>query len=121
MRCSKCGTESTSSKKFCAECGSPLTLRCPKCAADNKPTSKFCEDCRTPLTGSAVPSTRSPQAASATPGIRVTPEQTDPSRALEGERKTVTALFANVEGLAELETIFRERAATIDGGAYQSE
>jgi hypothetical protein len=115
MHRSKCGTESTSAKKFCAECGSPLALRCPKCAADNKPASKFCEDCGTPLTGSAVPSSKSPQAASATPGIRVTPEQADPSRALEGERKTVTALFANIKGSAELETRFEKRRATVDG------
>jgi class 3 adenylate cyclase/predicted ATPase len=101
MRCSKCCTESTSAKKFCAECGSPLALRCPKCAADNKPTSKFCEDCGTPLTGSAVPSTRSPQAASATPEIRVTAEQPDASRA-DGERKTVTALFADIKGSMDL-------------------
>ena len=49
MRCSKCGTESIGAKKFCAECGSPLSNRCPKCAADNKPTSKFCEECGTAL------------------------------------------------------------------------
>jgi class 3 adenylate cyclase/predicted ATPase len=101
MRCSKCGTESTSAKKFCAECGSALVLRCSKCAADNKPTCKFCEDCGTPLTGSAVPSSRSPQAASATPGIRVTAEELDASTA-DGERKTVTALFADIKGSMEL-------------------
>jgi len=102
MRCSNCGTESTGVKKFCAECGSALALRCPKCAADNKPTSKFCEDCGTPLTGSAVPSSTSPQAASATSKIRVTPEQPDASPA-DGERKTVTALFADIKGSTELE------------------
>jgi len=102
MRCSNCGTESTGAKKFCAECGSPLALRCPKCAADNKPTSKFCEDCGTPLTGSAAPSNRSPLSASATPGIRVTAEQPDASPA-DGERKTVTALFADIKGSTELE------------------
>ena len=101
MRCSKCGTKSTSAKKFCAECGSPLILRCPRCATDNKPASKFCEECGTPLTGSAVPSTRSPQAASATSGIRVTTEEPDASTA-DGERKTVTALFADIKGSTEL-------------------
>src|SRR5262249_24393427 len=101
MRCSKCGTESTSAKKFCAECRSPLTLRCPKCGASNKPTSKFCEDCGTPLTGSAVPCTRSPQVDSTTPGIRVTAEQPDAATA-DGERKTVTALFADIKGSMEL-------------------
>ncbi|MGH7925655.1 MAG: zinc ribbon domain-containing protein [Candidatus Binatus sp.] len=43
MRCSKCETESTSGRKFCPECGSPLSNRCSKCRADNSPTTKFCE------------------------------------------------------------------------------
>jgi hypothetical protein len=102
MRCTKCGTESTGAKKFCAECGSPLSSRCPKCVADNKPTSKFCEECGTALDGKAASeATNSPQAASTAPDIRVTPEQPagDP---LEGERKTVTALFADIKGSTEL-------------------
>ena len=45
MRCTKCGTESTTSRKFCAACGSPLSTRCPKCGAENAPSSAFCEDC----------------------------------------------------------------------------
>ena len=102
MRCAKWGTESTTSRKFCAECGSPLSRHCPNCAADNEPTSKFCEECGTALTGyaaSAVPS--SAQAASRGPNIRVTPEQ-PAGTPLEGERKTVTALFADIKGSTEL-------------------
>src|ERR1700686_5144123 len=63
MRCGKCGTESTANKKFCAECGNPLSGRCPKCAADNKPTSKFCEECGTALTGDAASAAASPPQA----------------------------------------------------------
>ena len=85
MRCSKCGTESTANKKFCAECGNPLSGRCPKCAADNKPTSKFCEECGTALTGDAAAAAASPpQAASTAPNIRLAPEQSDPSTTIEG-------------------------------------
>src|SRR5580698_5488990 len=102
MRCTKCGTESTTGGKFCPECGSPLSNRCPKCATDNKPTSKFCEECGTGLgasTESAAPSAS--QARSTALDIRVTQEQsaTDP---VEGERKTVTALFADIKGSTEL-------------------
>ena len=102
MRCAKCGTESTTGRKFCATCGSPLTSRCPKCGADSKPTSKFCEECGAALASHAAPAaTSSTQAASTTPNIRVTPEQPagDP---LDGERKTVTALFADIKGSTEL-------------------
>jgi len=104
MRCTKCGTESTTSRKFCAACGSPLARRCPKCGAENAPSSAFCEDCGAALAGHAAPAaTSSPQAASTAPNIRVTPEQPDASTALDGERKTVTALFADIKGSTELE------------------
>ena len=50
MRCTKCGTESTISRKFCAACGSPLSRSCPRCA-ENAPSSAFCEDCGSVLAG----------------------------------------------------------------------
>jgi class 3 adenylate cyclase/predicted ATPase len=84
MRCAKCGNETQSGKKFCAECGSRLSNRCPKCASDNSPTAKFCADCGASLAAPAP----SPSARDA---------------ALEGERKTVTALFADIKGSTELE------------------
>ena len=103
MRCTRCGTESTSGRKFCAACGSPLSSRCPKCGAENAPASAFCEDCGTALTGSVAPAaTSSPQAESTAPPVRVTSEQPDASTALDGERKTVTALFADIKGSMEL-------------------
>src|ERR1700747_153632 len=103
MRCTKCGTESTTSKKFCAACGSPLSSRCPKCGAENAPSSAFCEDCGTALVGhAAFAATSSPQASSMAPNIRVTPGQPDTFTAADGERKTVTALFADIKGSTEM-------------------
>ena len=61
MRCSKCGTESKTGKKFCAACGSPISNRCPKCGAENAPSSAFCEDCGTALAPNTAPSTSSPR------------------------------------------------------------
>jgi class 3 adenylate cyclase len=102
MRCTKCGNESTTSRKFCAACGSPLASRCPKCGAENVPASAFCEDCGAALAGTATSAAaRSPQTATAAAKVRVTPEPpaSDPP---EGERKTVTALFADIKGSTEL-------------------
>src|SRR6266851_9172634 len=102
MHCTKCGTESTTSRKFCAACGSPLSSRCPKCAAENAPSSAFCEDCGAALAGRAVSAVASsPRAVSTALNIRVTPEQPDVST-VDGERKTVTALFADIKGSMEL-------------------
>jgi class 3 adenylate cyclase len=103
MRCAKCGTESTTGKKFCAACGTPLSSRCPKCGAENAPSSAFCEDCGTALAGNAAPAARgSSQITSTAPEIRLAPEQPDASATVDGERKTVTALFADIKGSTEL-------------------
>jgi class 3 adenylate cyclase len=102
MRCTKCGTESTTSRKFCAACGGPLSRRCQKCGAENAPSSAFCEDCGTALASNAAHlASGSSQIVSAAPEIRVAPEAQNPSM-IEGERKTVTALFADIKGSMEL-------------------
>ncbi len=115
MRCTNCGTESKSGRKFCAACGSPLSSRCPRCGAENAPSSAFCEDCGTALAGNAASAaTSSSQAALTAPQIRITPEQPDASTALEGERKTVTALFADIKGSMEfMEDLDPEEARAI--------
>ncbi|MBV8774680.1 MAG: AAA family ATPase, partial [Deltaproteobacteria bacterium] len=96
MRCSRCGTESTSGRSFCAECGSALSRRCAKCSAQNSPTAKFCEDCGAPLDTPGVGLRKT----SNDPQIRVA-EPPTPEK-VEGERKTVTALFADIKGSMEL-------------------
>src|SRR5713226_6562434 len=102
MLCAKCGADNPVAKRFCGDCGAPLANRCGQCGADNPPEKKFCGDCGTVLrkaVGAAV-ATSSPQRSA--PNIRVTPEQPDASLEIEGERKTVTALFADIKGSTEL-------------------
>ncbi len=103
MLCTRCGTESTTGRKFCAACGSPLPRRCPKCGAENAPASAFCEDCGAALSGNAAPAPAQPaQIAPTAPELRVAPDQPDTSTPIDGERKTVTALFADIKGSMEL-------------------
>src|ERR1700733_6072526 len=97
MRCSKCGPESPSGRKFCAECGPPFANRCAKCGAESSATAKFCEDCGAPLGAPASASSKKSNDSS----IRVA--DSSASENLEGERKTVTALFADIKGSTELE------------------
>src|SRR5262249_34427699 len=101
MRCTKCGTESRTGRKFCANCGSALAIRCPKCTAENEPSSKFCEDCGAPLIP-APPSTGLEDAPR--PQVKFTSLEVDDTAgvALDGERKIVTALFADIKGSMEL-------------------
>src|SRR6266478_5025415 len=104
MRCSKCGTENAPGKKFCSQCGSGLASRCPKCDAEIAPASRFCGDCGAVLTGNAEPAAPlSSRTRSAAPEVRVKAEQPGTSTTLDAERKTVTALFADIKGSTDLE------------------
>src|SRR2546429_6938034 len=103
MLCSKWGTETRPGRKFCPACGSPLTNRCPKCGAENAPSSAYCEDCGSALASSASPAALiSTQIAPTSTEIRFTSAQPEASLATDGERKTVTALFADIKGSTEL-------------------
>src|SRR5690242_270759 len=94
MRCSKCGFENPGGMKFCGQCTTPLALMCPSCHFENPPGFKFCGQCTTALsTGSANPRSSNPP---------ITIRETDGPAALDGERKTVTALFADIKGSMEL-------------------
>ena len=115
MRCSKCGTNNPSTNNFCAKCGNALAKQCAKCQAENPPSSDFCGKCGAPLTNGAGGAAATSSPAGSASGVRVAPEQTfADSAALEGERKTVTALFADIKGSMELiEDLDPEDARTI--------
>src|SRR5208282_250736 len=102
MRCSKCGTNNPSTSNFCAKCGNALARHCAKCKAENPPTSDFCGKCGTPLTNGAGAAAATSSPLESASNVRVAQESSSPE-ALEGERKTVTALFADIKGSTELE------------------
>jgi class 3 adenylate cyclase len=94
MRCSSCGFDNPAGMKFCGQCTAALALVCPKCHSENPPGFKFCGQCTTALT----PATIRP-GPSKSP---VTVREADDAAVLEGERKTITALFADIKGSTEL-------------------
>jgi class 3 adenylate cyclase/tetratricopeptide (TPR) repeat protein len=98
VRCWNCKTENPAGKKFCGDCGAALANLCPKCGADNPAGKRFCGECGTALGASAAAA--SAKKSNDSP-IRVA-EPRAPEN-LEGERKTVTALFADIKGSTELE------------------
>jgi class 3 adenylate cyclase/tetratricopeptide (TPR) repeat protein len=103
MRCSQCGSENPDAKKFCGDCGAPLASRCPKCSSENPAGKRFCGECGSALIGNAqTGAAQSSRAESSALYIRIAPDQTDASLVIEGERKTVTALFADIKGSMEL-------------------
>src|SRR5437660_12805273 len=101
MLCSKCGTNNPSSNNFCAKCGNALAKFCAKCKAENPPTSNFCGKCGAPLALDAAAPAAKSSAPEPRPEVRIAPEQTE-TATLAGERKTVTALFADIKGSMDL-------------------
>ncbi len=99
MRCRSCTAENPEHARFCLECGAQLGHRCAACGAELPGRAKFCLECGKPIgTGSLAPA---PDPRSYTP--KHLAEKILTSRgALEGERKQVTILFADVRGSTEL-------------------
>ncbi len=103
MRCPSCNSDNPENTKFCGSCGRPRTKRCDKCGAENPPQFKFCGECGAALAGDGTSAAANLlQATSTTFEIRVTPAEPDPSITIEGERKTVMVLFADINGSTEL-------------------
>ena len=100
MRCSKCGSDNPTGKRFCGDCGAPLENSCPQCAADNPVSQRFCGDCGTALLAAAS-SSQSQTASFNKPDVVSSADQTAPAVA-DGERKTVTAVFADIKDSTEL-------------------
>jgi len=103
MICPRCQHDNPDGAKFCNACGAKLESACPACGHLNPPGSRFCNECGgklgQPLSPAAEPRFASPQAY--TP--RYLAEKILTSRsALEGERKQVTVLFADLKGSMEL-------------------
>src|SRR6266436_9741676 len=103
MRCSSCDTENPAGMKFCGNCAAPMKNRCAACGFENPPQFKFCGECGVSLTtasGTTVPANPGP--SNAPPPIRIAPEQPASAELPGGERKTVTALFADIKGSMDL-------------------
>ena len=94
MRCSKCGFDNPGGMKFCGQCSTPLALVCANCHFENPPGFKFCGQCTTALGPGSDKQPSSNQIGSI--------PEVDGAAALDGERKTVTALFADIRGSTEL-------------------
>src|SRR5262245_25744029 len=101
MKCPRCQHENEARAKFCEECGAALARTCAKCARQLPHTAKFCPECAHPtgLSGAPSPAQQSPD--SYTPKHLADMILTSKT-ALEGERKQVTVLFADLKGSMEL-------------------
>jgi len=98
VQCPRCQAQNDQDAKFCEDCGARLEAVCPSCGEPAGMGKKFCRSCGTSLLADASRFT-SPQVY--TPKHLAEKILTSKA-ALEGERKQVTVLFADLKGSMEL-------------------
>jgi class 3 adenylate cyclase len=108
MECPRCRRPNREAARFCGECGASLEPRiaCPRCLAHNPSGQKFCDSCGEALAAKGRDHVRDPR--DYTPRHLVERVLTSRS-AIEGERKQVTVLFADmVDSMALAERVDAE-------------
>ncbi len=100
MPCVECQQENPAGAKFCGECGARLAPACTGCGTPYRSDQKFCWACGTRLVAATSTTTAGP------PGRHVPRHLAEriltSKAAIEGERKQVTILFADLKGSTEL-------------------
>ncbi len=120
MQCPRCNTDNPEQAKFCNECGGKLEIVCPQCGTSNSPGSKFCNECGRDLrkTKKVLPIDYS-EPHSYTPkhlADKILLNRT----AVEGERKLVTILFADLANSTEMfESLDPEQVHEIMDGCFR--
>jgi predicted amidophosphoribosyltransferase len=101
VNCLACGHENRAQAKFCEECAAPLKRSCSACGSELRPAARFCDECAAPVEQDARASAVDRSPRDYTPR-HLADKILQSKSALEGERKQVTVLFADVKGSLEL-------------------
>ena len=120
MKCPKCQFDNREGAKFCKECGSKFELPCPSCGHSYQLGSKFCDECGHDVAEpKAAPAIDYSEPQSYTPKFLADKILTSKG-AIEGERKLVTILFADVANFTSIsEKLDPEEVHQIMDGCYQ--
>ena len=100
MTCRACGHRNRSEARFCEDCGAPLARVCASCGAELRAAARFCDACghaaaaSTSANDAAVPRSYTPTHLAQ----RILRQRSS----LEGERKHVAVLFADVIGFTPI-------------------
>ena len=101
MNCTSCSHPNPDDSRFCEECGAKLERACASCGAGNSGGAKFCRQCGESLAAKAT-------SGNGGPDRPYTPKHLadkilQSKSALEGERKQVTVLFADIKGSMDMQ------------------
>src|SRR5262249_40891229 len=98
MKCPTCEHENLVTAKFCEQCAAPLARQCANCATEFSATANFCPQCGCPVGLAEDPRSGSPQGYAP---LHLVNKIFATKTAVEGERKQVTVMFADVKGSME--------------------
>jgi class 3 adenylate cyclase/tetratricopeptide (TPR) repeat protein len=112
MECRQCGHANRSEARFCEDCGASLARQCPNCRQEVRPEAKFCDQCGYALAAVAPGDQSAPlrdaiidrfhaRLPDYTPK-HLTEKILASKSAMEGERKQVTVLFADIAGFTAM-------------------
>jgi class 3 adenylate cyclase/tetratricopeptide (TPR) repeat protein len=120
MLCFQCRSDLPESAKFCSQCGAKIEAACPGCGQPAPSGSKFCPECGQDLRKApAAVRIDTTHPAAYTPKHLADKILTGKS-AIEGERKLVTILFADVAGsTAMFENLDPEAVHEIMDGCFR--
>jgi class 3 adenylate cyclase/tetratricopeptide (TPR) repeat protein len=120
MKCPSCQFENPDSAKFCNECGSRQQRICPSCSEMNPPNSKFCSQCGYKLQGNEKPSKVDLSIPQSYTPKHLADKILTTRSAIEGERKLVTVLFADIANFTSIsEKLDPEEVHQIMDGCFQ--
>src|SRR5579862_1777526 len=102
MKCPNCQHDNPSDAKFCEACATPMARLCANCGSPVSAAAKYCSQCGHALRAVAEEA-RYSSPRNYTPQHLIDKILTTKA-ALEGERKQVTVLFADIKGSMEVIT-----------------
>lgn len=104
MDCPSCQHTNDTQARFCNQCGTTLAASCSQCSANNAPDAKFCNQCGFTLgQPTTTPTATQPERSVGQYTPKHLADRILSNRsALEGERKQVTVMFADLQGSMEL-------------------
>ena len=121
MNCPNCGHGNAAESSFCSNCGTKLAIECPACGTEAAATANFCNNCGAALGEVAADGGADDDRARYVPEELLAKMRAARSgHAMEGERRTVTMLFADIKGsTAAAERLDPEDWAEIINGAFE--
>jgi class 3 adenylate cyclase/tetratricopeptide (TPR) repeat protein len=119
LTCSNCSTSNPDGAAFCMKCGQSLTVACSSCGTELPAGAAFCPTCGTP-TASDETATDDGLKRFIPPELLSKLEFAATSGGMDGERRTVTMLFCDLQGsTAAAEQMDPEEWADVMNGAFE--